>query len=61
MCELIKIKKIIETADYDKRNIPINRENLLYRPISELLDDYMELHAVVWDIQRVFADMERGE
>ena len=61
MCELLKIKKIIETAGYDKRNLPNNRESLICRPLENILDDFIEMHATLWDITRVIDNMERGE
>lgn len=60
--ELITIKKILEDSDIDFRmKVPSNYEDIIYIPLNYILDDYVEMSSMLWDIQRIFDKMEREE
>lgn len=56
--ELITIKKILEDSEIDFRiKVPSNYEDLIYMPLNYILDDYVEMSAMLWDIQRIIDKM----
>lgn len=58
--ELIMIKKILEDSELDFRVKGMtSHEELIYMPLNYILDDYLEMYAMLWDIQRIFDKMER--
>lgn len=58
--ELIMIKKILEDSDIDFRmEGHTNYEEIIYMPLNYILEDYNEMYAMLWNIQRIFDKMER--
>ena len=59
--ELSEIKKILDDSEIDFRmNVPSNNEELIYMPLNYILDDYLEMIGILWDIQRII-DKMKGE
>lgn len=59
--ELSEIKKILDDSEMDFRmNVPSNNEELIYMPLNYILDDYLEMIGMLWDIQRIIDNM-KGE
>jgi hypothetical protein len=59
--ELSEIKKILDDSEMDFRmHVPTNNEELIYMPLNYILDDYLEMIDMLWDIQRIIDEM-KGE
>ena len=57
--ELVTIKKILDDSEIDFRmKVPSNYEDIIYIPLNYILDDYVEMSCMLWDIQRIIDKME---